>query len=285
MRFSLLLAALLAAFVPAAAVAQDAQQRVEWNRPIAPFNIIGNVYYVGTEGLSAFLVTGPRGHVLIDGGLPESAPHIAANIRTLGFKLRDVRYLLVNHTHFDHAGGLAELKQMTGAQMIASADEKIDLAAGRTVDRPELATFAPVTVDRIVRDGELIRLGSIMMKAHMTPGHTRGGVSWTTMSAGKRVLFATSLTVAGQKLVGDTRYPTAAADFRTAFRKLRLLKADVFLNFHPEFFDMATKRAQQTAGNSNAFVDPGELGRQVDRAEENFKVDLATQSAASTSAL
>lgn len=274
---------LVAAFalaVPSVVTAQNAQQRIEWNRPFAPFTIVGNVHYVGTIGLSAFLVTGPRGHVLIDGGLPESAPLIAANIEKLGFRLRDVRYLLLNHSHFDHSGGLAELKHRTGAKMVASAGQKPDLDAGRTVGRPELDGFPPVKTDRIVRDGERLVLGPIALTAHATPGHIRGGLSWTTVAGGKRVIFATSLTVAGQKLIGDPVYPSAANDFRATFGKLRRMSADVFLNFHPDFFDMEAKRARQIAGAADAFVDPGELVRQVIRAEEGFKVEFARQQAA-----
>jgi len=118
------------------------------------------------------------------------------------------------------------------------------------------------------------------LTARLTPGHTRGGVTWLTTSAGKRIMFATSLTVAGQKLVGDPVYPEAARDFMTSFARLRAIKADVFLNFHPDFFDMASKRAKQRAGNADAFVDPAELGRQIDRAEAEFRAELAAQQAA-----
>lgn len=262
---------------------QTADQRIEWNRPHAPFRLIGNVYYVGTQGLSAFLITGPRGHVLIDGGLPESAPLIAANIRRLGFRLRDIKYLLINHSHFDHAGGLAELKRLTGAALVASAGEQGDLLAGRTIGRASLASFPPVTVDRIVHDGDTLALGPIKLTAYLTPGHTRGGVSWLTATDGKRVLFATSLTVAGQRLIGDPDYPDAAQDFTKTFARLRALKADVFLNFHPEFFDLNAKRTAQLKGNANAFVDPDELPRQLDRAERDFRETLAAERSRATS--
>lgn len=268
---------LLASAMPVAA--QDAEQRTAWNKPQEPFRIVGNVHYVGTAGLSAFLITDPAGHVLIDGGLPESAPLIAANIRKLGYRLEDVRYLLINHAHFDHAGGLAELKRLTGAKLVASAGDRPDLLAGRTLSRPELGGFPAVRVDRVVRDGETLRLGGIALTALVTPGHTRGATSWLLATGGKRVLFATSLTVAGQKLLGDPAYPRAAADFRRSFARLRMVKADVFLNFHPEFFAMAEKRARQLKGEAEAFVDPGELARQLDRAELGFTTELADQQA------
>lgn len=276
-----LLASLAAAAIPmpVQTIAQDSQQRLEWNQPFEPFRVVGNVYYVGTRGLSAFLITGSKGHILIDGGLPESAPSIAANIQKLGFRLRDVKYLLINHAHADHAGGLAELKRLTGAQLVASQGDRTVLEAGRSAGRPELGSWPAVKVDRVVADHGVLRLGDIALSANLTPGHTKGCTSWSIQAAGKNVLFACSLTVAGQKLTGDRYYPTAVADFRRTFARLRTMKADVFLNFHPGIFDMEGKRARQIEGNANAFVDPGELARQVVRAERAFRDELRAQRA------
>jgi metallo-beta-lactamase class B len=276
-----LLLALAAVFgLMAAPAGEAADHPASWSRPAAPFRILGNVYYVGTEGLSAFLVTGPAGHVLIDGGLPSSAPMIAANITRLGFRPRDVKYLLINHAHFDHAGGLAELKRLTGAQLLASAGDKPDLEAGRTLGRPELDGFPPVKVDRVIADGEQVRVGPVALTAMLTPGHTKGATSWTTTADGRRVIFASSVTVAGQKLVGNPDYPNAVADFRRTFARLRATQADVFVNFHAEGFDAARKLARSRAGDAAAFVDPGELARQVAAAERAFNTELAEQTAA-----
>ncbi|WP_336964504.1 subclass B3 metallo-beta-lactamase [Sphingobium aquiterrae] len=273
---------ILGATVPGAvppALAQDAAQRVEWNAPFAPFRIVGNVYYVGTRGLAAYLVTGPRGHVLVDGGLPESAPLIAANIKALGFRLKDVRTILINHAHFDHCGGLAELKRLTGAQLVASMADKADLESGKVRGRPGLPDAPPVKVDRAIADGYVLRLGPIAMTAHLTPGHTRGATSWTLRTGNRTVLFASSLTVAGQKLFGDPYYPRADADFRATFARLRRMKADVFLSFHDQQFDMQKKRARQQAGIATAFVDPGELTRRLAVAERAFAREEAEQRA------
>ncbi|MFC3077016.1 subclass B3 metallo-beta-lactamase [Phenylobacterium terrae] len=274
---TLFLALALAAAVPSVSAAQDAHQRVEWNRPAAPFRITGEVYYVGTAGLAAYLIADPKGHVLIDGGLPESAPLIANNIEQLGFRLSDIRYLLINHSHFDHSGGLAELKQRSGAKLVASAGDRADLEAGRSIGRPELDGFPAVKVDRVVKDGETLRLGRTVLTAHLTPGHTRGCTSWSLAAPTGTVLFACSLTVAGQKLTGDPAYPEAAADFRRSFAKLRSLRADYFLNFHPEFFDLEGKRARLSQGAADPFRDPAELHRQVERAERLFEKELAAQ--------
>lgn len=279
---NIMMAVALAGFaVPMVAMAQGGPHPAHWTRPAEPFTIIGNVHYVGTEGLSAFLITGPKGHVLIDGAMPESAAMIADNIRKLGFKPRDVKYLLINHAHFDHSGGTAELKRLTGAKLIASRADKPDLEAGRTISRPELDAFPAAAVDRVIGDGEVVRLGPIALTAMLTPGHTAGSTSWMTVTGGKRVLFAASMSVAGQKLIGNTDYPGVVGDFRSSFAKLRASKADVFLNFHTEGFGMTKKRADQIAGNADAFVDPGETARRADAAEAGFEVELAKQKSVS----
>ncbi len=280
--------AIALALAATAAAAQSgggpSAQRIEWNRPMEPFRIAGNVYYVGTKGLAAYLITDPKGHILIDGAMEESAAQIAANIRRLGFRTEDVRYLLVNHAHWDHSGGLAELKRLTGAKLLASAGDKPELESGRVPYRSDLAGAPPVKVDGVLRDGQAISFGGTRLVTHLTPGHTRGCTSWTlrTQEGGRplEVLFACSLTVAGQPLVNDRGYPAAAADFRATFAKLKRLRADIFLNFHPEFFDLETKRRRQLEGEAAAFVDPQELSRQVKRAEAAFGTELARQRAA-----
>ncbi|PZU08729.1 subclass B3 metallo-beta-lactamase [Sphingomonas sp.] len=275
-----LIAILLALSTPfAPAFAQSAETRIGWNRPSQPFRIWGNLYYVGTAGLSSYLLTGPAGHVLIDGGLPESAPLIAANIRRLGFRLRDVRIILINHAHFDHSGGLAELKRLTGAKLYASAGDRPDLEAGRTIGRGDLADFPAVRVDRVIRDGEKVTLGPIALTAMLTPGHTKGATSWLATIGGKRVIFASSISVAGQRLVGNPDYPRAAADFETTFAKLRATRADIFLNYHADGFGLEAKRAALKAGKPGAFVDPGELRWVVDAAQKSFAKELASQRA------
>lgn len=263
--------------IAAAPLQQDswAQARAEWNKPGEPLRIADHVYFVGTAGLSAFLITDPKGHVLIDGGLPESVPLIRANIEKLGFKLRDVKILLINHAHFDHSGGLAELKRLTGAKLYASAGDKPDLEAGVTGGRPDLLAYPAVKVDHVIADGEHVRLGAIDLTTHLTPGHTKGCTSWSTRvkvaDDPLDLLFACSLTVAGQ----DLGQPGNVADFRETFAKLRTMTVDIFLNFHPSAMDFEGKAAKVRAGNALGFVDPGELGRRVDAAEAQFEKGLA----------
>jgi metallo-beta-lactamase class B len=275
---TLLLSALLLAVAPAE-TSSDCWQ-AEWCQPAQPFRIIGNVYYVGTQGLSAFLVTDPKGHVLIEGGLPRSAARIAANVQALGFRMRDVRYLLVDHAHFDHMGGLAELKRLSGAKLVAGTKDVPDLEAGKAGIRPEQPAVPPVHVDRAVNEGDVLTLGGIRIVAHATPGHTAGATSWTmTTREGGRpltIVFASSLTVAGLKLENNPGYPAAVSDFRSSFAKLRATKADVFLSAHPATFGMAAKK-ERLASDPLAFVDPGELRRIVDASEHDFEAALAEQ--------
>lgn len=269
---------------PAAAQSSLAEQRALWNRPVEPFRIVGNVYYVGTAHIAAYLVTDATGHVLIDGGMEESALRIAANVARLGFRIEDVRYLLINHAHWDHAGGLAELKRLSGARLVASAADGGDLVRGFNADRDDTARFAPVAVDRHVEEGDRLRLGGIELAAHITPGHTRGCTTWTmrTQEGGRDidVMFACSLTVAGRRLVGEDLYPEAAADFISTFARLRMVPADVFLGFHDNQFDFDARRRRRLAGDPLAFVDPAEARRRIDAAEAAFLTDLAAQRAA-----
>lgn len=252
--------------------------QAEWCEAAAPFRIADNVHYVGTKGLSAFLITGDKGHVLIDGGLPQSAPLIAANIRQLGFRVEDVRYLLINHAHFDHAGGLAELKRLSGARLVASREDAGDLEAGRARHRPEQPGVPPVRVDRRIRDGDEVRIGKVRLIAKLTPGHTPGATSWVLDStdAGRpvRVIFASSLSVAGLKLPAHPGYPAAGADFRQTFAKLNAERADIFLSFHPNQFGMEEKLARKGQGG-NPFIDPTELQRRLAAAKAVVDEELA----------
>lgn len=250
-----------------------------WNTPYAPFKLIGNIHYVGTAGISAYLITSPKGHVLIDGILPQSVPQIIGNVKALGFNIRDVKYLLNSHAHLDHAGGLAGLQRASGAIMIASAADKPFLEAGDIGHGPSGGMkFPPIRVDRIIGDGEKVRLGGITLTAHMTPGHSPGCTSWSMSAVGadrvrRQIFFHCSGTVAGQSLKPEA-YPGIVANFRRSFAKLRGFKAEVFLGNHDSFFDLEKKRARQIAGDQNAFVDPEELQRFNMLMEQRFEAEF-----------
>lgn len=266
------LAAVALIAVPAAA-----QSPAAWSAPVAPVRLVGNIWYVGTRGLGAYLIRTPRGAILLDGTLPGNAPAIERSIAALGARLGDVRILLNTHAHFDHAGGLARLKRDTGARLYASGGDRGALEAGRHVgDNENGATrFPRVTVDRTLRDGEQVSLGGATMTAHMTPGHTPGCTTWTTeaVEAGRRlrVIFPCSLSVAGNRLVGNRAYPTIVRDYRTSFLKLGAMRADVVLDAHPERAEVLERQA------SGRLVDPTMLPRLVGAAREEFERELARQ--------
>jgi metallo-beta-lactamase class B len=253
-----------------------------WNEPFAPFNVIGNIYYVGSATIGSYLITTPDGHFLLDGIMPQTAPQIAANIQALGFDIKDVKYLLNSHAHFYHAGGLAGLQRLSGAKMIASAADRDALERGAVDYGPSAGIkFPPIRVDRTIGDGEKLTFGGVTMVAHMTPGHTAGCTSWSVNVNGAdgkshTAFFHCSSTIAGQSLVPEA-YPGIVAAYRSTFESVRSLQADVFLGNHDNFFDLHEKRAKQLAGDANAFVDPSELQSFNTMMAEAFEEGLARQ--------
>lgn len=258
---------------PALCAQKDPVSR-SWNQPVAPFRIAGNVYYVGASDITSYLITTPRGHFLLDGGFEETAPMIRANIERLGFKVSDVKYLLSSHAHYDHAGGLAELKRVTGAMFVSSRGDLPQHARGGH-DDPQFGDrflYPPIEADRIIEDGRSLTLGGVTMTAHITAGHTPGCTTWTTTAAGKRVVFVCSPSVPnGYQLVGNRKYPNVAEDYRRQFATLRSLRPDIFLGAHGNFFDLKEKLT------SKNFVDPEGYGKFVDEMEARFEKVLAQQ--------
>lgn len=258
--------------------------RLEWNRPQKPFHVIGNIYYVGAAGVSAFLITTPKGHIVTDGALPESATMIEANIKALGFKLSDVKILLNSHAHFDHSGSLAKLKRDSGAKLYASAGDTPILESGHISFGPAAnADSVPVKVDQVVADGGTVSLGGVTLTAHVTSGHTPGCTTWTMNlrdgEATRKVMFFCSISVAGNPLVGNKQFPGIVQAYRASFARLKKMQADILLAPHGAQFGMAEKLAKVKPGAPNPFIDPGELPRFVARAEKDFDAELARQKA------
>jgi metallo-beta-lactamase class B len=243
---------------------------------------MGNIHYVGTDTVSAFLITTPDGHFLIDGILAQSVPQILENIYALGFDPNDVKYLLNSHAHIDHAGGLAGLQRATGAIMVASAADKPFLEAGDIGFGPSGGMkFPPVRVDKVIIDGEGLQLGGVTLTAHLTPGHSPGCTSWSLPVTGDdgaphTAFLHCSATVAGQKLVPES-YPGMVAAYRDTFEKVRTLEADIFLGNHDSFFDLKGKRERLLAGDANAFVDPAALQAFNIAMEKAFETQLAME--------
>lgn len=246
------------------------------SRQVPPVRIADNVYYVGASDLAAFLVVGDQGHVLIDSGSVETVRQIPANMRGLGFNPKDVKLILNTHGHFDHAAGMSALKTETGARLYASPEEaKLIEAGGRGdfVFGDHLA-YTPAKVDHVLTDGEVVRLGSIALTAHFTPGHTKGCTSWTmsVTVTGKphNMLLICSVSLQGG-LKHNTAYPHIADDFRESFTRLEQLPCEVFLHPHASMFGLAAKRA---SGNPDAFVDPGGCAAFLKNKKQAFEAAL-----------
>ena len=253
--------------------------------PDEPFQIAGNLYYVGSTGVTAFLITGPAGHVLIDGGYPETAPLIVGSIARLGFDITDVKVLLNSHAHFDHAGGLRALQEASGAELWVSEGDAPLVAAGGAGDRSfgplrhvGLGRFPAARVDRRFKDGDTIRVGPVALTAHVTAGHTPGCTSWSfPVRHGDRELLAVS--VCSLSLLPFMKLPEIRDDFERSFATLRGLPADIFLGSHGSFFDLERKRrARAGAGDPVApFIDRDGYLRYIDTAERRFRAELAEQ--------
>jgi metallo-beta-lactamase class B len=248
----------------------------ESNQPFKPFRVVGDIYYVGTNDLACYLITTPAGHILLDTGLEESPPIIRANIETLGFKLRDIKIILSSHAHYDHVGGHAEMKKATGAKVYASAgDAKLLEKGGKNAFHP-LKPFKPVKVDRVINDGEIVRLGGVALTAHLTPGHTEGNTAWSTVAAekGKKydVVFVASMSInPGVHMLNYPAWPNIAEVYARSFKILKALHCDVFLGPHASFFDMEAKSKRVSAdANSNPFIDPAGYQNYIARFEKLY---------------
>ena len=264
--------------------AQADETSRSWNQPVTPFRIVGNLYYVGASDISSFLIVTPKGHILLDSGFVETVPQIQQNVAQLGFRLEDVKVLINSHAHYDHAGGLALLKRLTGATLMANeADAKL-LAAGGKGD-PNFGdrfAFEPVTADRILHDGDKVELGDVTMIARLTPGHTKGNTTWTmtVKDGGKRynVVVAGSTSSPGYKLIDNPNYPGIVADYQRTFQILKSLPCDVFLAPHGNFFDLTKKSKLLEQGtNPNPFIDPGGYKRYIEDTEKAFQKELERQ--------
>jgi metallo-beta-lactamase class B len=224
------------------AYAQACAGKDGWDDPAPPVRIHGNTYFVGTCGISAILVTGSAGHILIDAGTENGADLIADNIRELGFDLADVQVLLHSHEHRDHVGGMARLQQLTGGQLVASAPAAGVFTTGAAnADDPQAGMEKPfpavARISRVIKDGEHVRLGNLDLVAIATPGHTPGALSWTWGSCDggvcRRIVYADSLTPVSRDDYKFSGHPDVVAAFRASFDKLRKVDCEILLTPHP----------------------------------------------------
>jgi metallo-beta-lactamase class B len=256
------------------------------NHAFPPYRVIGNIYYVGSNEIAQFLITTPAGHILLDSGFEESVPRLRDNVRKLGFRFEDIKILLSSHAHIDHVQGHALVRQLTGAQVVASAADAVYIRAGGKGETVFDGTYewTPCPVDRIVGDGDVITLGGTSLTARLTPGHTRGATTYTmkVTDADKQldvVFFPSANINPGVRLVGNTRYPSIVSDFERSFGIWKALPCDVFLGAHGSFYDMKTKYGLLRHGATlNPFIDPAGYKRAIAEAERAFLEELASES-------
>lgn len=243
----------------AAYTAEQCPSCAAWNKPHAPVKLFGNTYWVGTDGLGAVLITSDAGHILIDGALPESAPLIEANIRALGFRMADVRYIANSHVHYDHAGGIAALQRASGARVVAMPAAAEVLTSGRPdANDPQHAIalgFPTVPSVRVINHGDTLRVGSLAIVAHLTPGHAPGGTTWTWRSCeGTRcidVVYADSQTPVSADAFrfSDSK---VLPDFELGLSRIEALRCDLLISPHPSASQLWQRLAAREAGDPNA---------------------------------
>jgi metallo-beta-lactamase class B len=264
------------------------QGNPDWTTPFPPFRIAGSLYYVGSKDLASYLIATPQGHILINSSLEASVPLIRASVEQLGFKFTDIRILLISHAHWDHDAGSAAIKKLTGAAYAVMEGDVSVVESGGTTDfqygNDASLRYTPVKVDRILHDGDTVRLASTTLVAHLTPGHTKGCTTWTMqVSEGGRaynvVIVGSPNVNPGYKLVMNPAYPTIASDFERTFQLLRALPVDIFLGAHGGYFDLQSKYARLRAGDVSAFVDPEGYRRYVADRETAFRRELERQKA------
>jgi metallo-beta-lactamase class B len=272
--------------------AKECPQCAAWNVPQEPFRIFGSTYYVGTAELSAILVADDAGLVLLDAALPQSASLIATNIEKLGFESTDIRLIVNSHTHFDHAGGIAALQRHSGAMVAASLRAAEALRTGKlNADDPQEAIddndFPAVEGVRVIGNGETVSVGGIRLTAHLTPGHTPGGTTWSWRSCeGARcvdVVYADSLnpvSADGFRFSGSASTPSVVDGYTRSIRVVEELPCDILLSPHPGFFGMQEKLRQRSAGETNAFVDANACRAYAGAARARLEQRLAQENGA-----
>ncbi len=260
--------------------------------PFPPFQIAGNLYYVGTDDLASYLIVTPEGNILINSDLEANVPMIKASIEKLGFKFSDTKILLISHAHYDHAAGSQLIKQQTQAQYKVMEADVPEVESGGRSDfvygRDPSMYFAPTQVDTVLHDGDQIKLGGTVLTAHLTAGHTKGCTTWTmpVQDRGKtyQAVIVGSLSVnPGYKLIYNKAYPTIATDYENSLKLLKSLPADIFLGAHASMFDLQKKYDALMTSSLNPFIDPIGYQKYIAQKEQDFYTELKKQGSANKS--
>jgi metallo-beta-lactamase class B len=258
----------------------------DWTTPLPPFRIAGNLYYVGSRDLASYLVTTPQGHILINSNLVTSPPQIRASVEKLGFHFREIRILLLSQAHYDHAAGAAAVLKDTGAKYMVMEGDARDVESGGKTNfqfghRKDMQ-FPAAKVDRVLRDGDTVRLGETVLTAHKTAGHTVGCTSWSMVcqensTRHNAVIVGGPTVLDSYNLVDDKLYPNMANDFATGFRTLKSLPCDLFLGAHGEYFGLLQKYRRWQSGDKNAFLDPAGYQAYIAERQQAFETELERQ--------
>lgn len=265
-----------------------AQNPPSWTTSFPPHHIAGNLYYVGSEDLASYLIVTPQGNILINSSFEENVPLIQKSVAQLGFRFADIKILLISHAHNDHCAGAALVKKLTRAQyMVMDADVPVVESGGKEDfqygGRPEMR-FPPVKVDRVLHDGDTVKLGDAVLTAHLTAGHTRGTTTWTLDETEAdrtlHVVIVGSPNVnSGYKLVDNKAYPQIASDYSHGFQVLKSLPCDIFLGAHGSYYGLKEKYARWQLGDRNAFIDPEGYKSYIADRERAFEAELKRQEA------
>jgi metallo-beta-lactamase class B len=257
-----------------------------WTKPFPPFRIAGNLYYVGSEDLASYLIVTPKGNILINSSLESSVPLIQGSVEKLGFHFRDTKILLISHGHYDHCAGSAKVKQLTGAKyFVMDADVSVVESGGKTdfhYSADPAMQFPPAKVDRVLHDGDTVRLGGVVLTARKTAGHTMGTTTWTMdmPQHGKTlhvVIVGSPNVNAGYKLVSNQTYPQIAEDYKHGFEVLKSLPCDIFLGAHGGYYGLVQKYARMKNGERDVFIDPEGYKRYIADREQAFEAELKKQ--------
>ena len=266
-----------------------AQDSPDWTKPFPAFHIAGNLYYVGSKGLANYLVTTPQGNILINSDLESNVPMIEASIEKLGFKFKDTKVLLISHAHWDHDAGSAKIKAMTGASyMVMDADVPVVESGGQTdfqYGNSPSFLYPPTKVDRVLHDGDEVKLGGAVLVAHLTPGHTKGCTTWAmkVTEGGKTynvVIIGSPNVNPGYRLIHNDNYPQIAEDYERMWGVLKSLPCDIFLGAHGGYFGLEEKYPLMKDGAANPFIDPSGYNKFVAQKEQDFRTELAKQTLA-----
>ena len=263
-----------------------AQENRSWTEPFPAHRVVGNLYYVGSRGLASYLIATPEGHILINSSLESSVPLIRNSVEKLGFRFSDVKMLLISHAHWDHCAGSALIKQLTGAKYMVMEQDAAEVEAGGKGNfhygNVASSLYKPTKVDRVLHDGDQVKLGGAALTAHLTPGHTKGCTTWTmqVQDAGRTldvVIVGSPNVNAGYKLTNNSLYPQIASDYERTFAVLKSLHCDIFLGAHGDYYGMERKFARLTPDGPNPFLDADGYAAYVTEREQAFRKELGRQ--------